>query len=147
MRLAATNLSLPFNADESALMMLLASELRVKQEDIQSLRITRHSLDARDKADIRSIYSVSFELSTENAKRVALLGLKNVGKLPERSEREPERVLFRRMRPLLLSDSALPVFLQRMNLPYAVTRSLLSNEGNPLRSAKRMLKRSFPKGC
>jgi len=34
MRLAATNLSLPFNADESALMMLLASELRVKQEDI-----------------------------------------------------------------------------------------------------------------
>ena len=41
MRLAATNLSLPFNADESALMMLLASELRVKQEDIQSLRITR----------------------------------------------------------------------------------------------------------
>ena len=91
MRLAATNLSLPFNADESALMMLLASELRVKQEDIQSLRITRHSLDARDKADIRSIYSVSFELSTENAKRVALLGLKNVGKLPERSEREPEQ--------------------------------------------------------
>ena len=75
----------------SALMMLLASELRVKQEDIQSLRITRHSLDARDKADIRSIYSVSFELSTENAKRVALLGLKNVGKLPERSEREPEQ--------------------------------------------------------
>lgn len=48
MRLAATNLSLPFNADESALMMLLASELRVKQEDIQSLRITRHSLDARE---------------------------------------------------------------------------------------------------
>ena len=91
MRLAATNLSLPFNTDESALMMLLASELRVKQEDIQSLRITRHSLDARDKADIRSIYSVSFELSTENAKRVALLGLKNVGKLPERSEREPEQ--------------------------------------------------------
>ena len=147
MRLAATNLSLPFNADESALMMLLASELRVKQEDIQSLRSTRHSLDARDKADIRSIYSVSFELSTENAKRVALLGLKNVGKLPERSEREPEQVLFRRMRPLLLSDSALPVFLQRMNLPNAVTRSLLSNEGNPLRSAKRMLKHSFPKGC
>ena len=147
MRLAATNLSLPFNADESALMMLLASELRVKQEDIQSLRITRHSLDARDKADIRSIYSVSFELSTENAKRVALLGLKNVGKLPERSEREPEQGTVHRMRPLLLSDSALPVFLQRMNLPNAVTRSLLSNEGNPLRSAKRMLKRSFPKGC
>lgn len=110
MRLAATNLSLPFNADESALMMLLASELRVKQEDIQSLRITRHSLDARDKADIRSIYSVSFELSTENAKRVALLGLKNVGKLPERSERDRSRVLFRRMRPLLLSDSALRSF-------------------------------------
>ena len=147
MRLAATNLSLPFNADESALMMLLASELRVKQEDIQSLRITRHSLDARDKADIRSIYSVSFELSTENAKRVALLGLKNVGKLPNVPSANRSRVLFRRMRPLLLSDSALPVFLQRMNLPNAVTRSLLSNEGNPLRSAKRMLKRSFPKGC
>lgn len=82
MRLAATNLSLPFNADESALMMLLASELRVKQEDIQSLRITRHSLDARDKADIRSIYSVSFELSTENAKRVAFWVLKTSESFP-----------------------------------------------------------------
>lgn len=147
MRLAATNLSLPFNADESALMMLLASELRVKQEDIQSLRITRHSLDARDKADIRSIYSVSFELSTENAKRVALLGLKNVGKLPERSEREPEQGTVPQDAPAVVVGLALPVFLQRMNLPNAVTRSLLSNEGNPLRSAKRMLKRSFPKGC
>lgn len=147
MRLAATNLSLPFNADESALMMLLASELRVKQEDIQSLRITRHSLDARDKADIRSIYSVSFELSTENAKRVALLGLKNVGKLSERSEREPEQGTVPQDAPAVVVGLGPAGLLQRMNLPNAVTRSLLSNEGNPLRSAKRMLKRSFPKGC
>lgn len=148
MRLAATNLSLPFNADESALMMLLASELRVKQEDIQSLRITRHSLDARDKADIRSIYSVSFELSTENAKRVAFWVLKTSESFPNVPSANRSRVLFLQgCAPLLLSDSALPVFLQRMNLPNAVTRSLLSNEGNPLRSAKRMLKRSFPKGC
>lgn len=89
MQLIATNLNLPFNADESALRLLLSSYIRINPAEIESMRIVRHSLDARDKADIRSIYSVHFELSDDNAKRVATLELKNVGKIPEQTEPEP----------------------------------------------------------
>ncbi|MBO4879143.1 MAG: NAD(P)/FAD-dependent oxidoreductase [Clostridia bacterium] len=89
MQLIATNLNLPFNADESALRLLLSSYLRLNASEIESMRIVRHSLDARDKADIRSLYSVVFELSAENAKRVAALELKNVGRVPEAKAEEP----------------------------------------------------------
>lgn len=90
MRLIATNLNLPFDANESALKLLLSSRIRISPDEIQQVRITRRSLDARDKGDIRCSYNVTFDLSTENAKRVALLELKNVGKLPERIPRMPE---------------------------------------------------------
>ncbi|MBQ2111023.1 MAG: hypothetical protein II191_04680, partial [Clostridia bacterium] len=89
MQLIATNLDLPFNADEAALPLLLSSHIRIPAAEIQDLRIVRHSLDARDKADIRSIYSVLFELSPENTKRIAELGLKNVGRAPVHESAQP----------------------------------------------------------
>ncbi len=89
MQLIATNLNLPFNADESALKLLLSSFIRIAPDEIGAMRIVRHSLDARDKADIRSIYSVSFELSESNAKRVAALELKNIGRAPELPDETP----------------------------------------------------------
>lgn len=89
MQLIATNLDIPFNADEHALKLLLASELRVSHDAIESMRIVRHSIDARDKADIRSIYSVLFEVSNDTAKRIAELGLKNIGRAPEKHDKEP----------------------------------------------------------
>ena len=89
MHLTATNLSLPFNASESALSLLLAGELRLSPSDITNLRIVRRSLDARDKGDIRFVYNVVFDITTEKARRVAALELKNVGRLPEYS---PEQV-------------------------------------------------------
>lgn len=84
MRLIATNLNLPFNANESALALLLASHIRINADEIYNIRVMRHSFDARDKADIRSVYNVAFELSEKNAKRVAQLELKNIGRFPER---------------------------------------------------------------
>ena len=89
MHLTATNLNLPFNASESALLLLLAGELRLSPSDITNLRIVRRSLDARDKGDIRFVYNVVFDITTEKARRVAALELKNVGRLPEYS---PEQV-------------------------------------------------------
>lgn len=89
MLLTATDLSLPFNADEAALPLLLSSYLRIPSDEILSLRVVKRSLDARDKADIRFIYTVNFELSKENLKRAAALGLKNIGRAPEREVSEP----------------------------------------------------------
>lgn len=83
MRLTATNLSLPFNASDGALKLLLAGELRLSPDDIENMRIVRRSLDARDKGDIRFIYNVVFDVTTEQARRIAALELKNVGSLPE----------------------------------------------------------------
>lgn len=90
MELIATNLDLPFNADEHALKLLLSSYLRLGTDRILGMRIVRRSLDARDKADIRAIYSVAFELSDDDAKHVASMELKNVGRAPEHKPFEPE---------------------------------------------------------
>lgn len=87
MRLIATNLNLPFNASESALALLLSSHIRIPADEIYNIRIMRHSFDARDKADIRSVYNVAFELSEKNAVRVGQLELKNIGRFPERVKR------------------------------------------------------------
>ncbi|MBR0135282.1 MAG: FAD-binding protein, partial [Clostridia bacterium] len=89
MQLLAKNLDLPFNAEESALKLVLASRIRINADEISNIRIVRHSLDARDKADIRSIYSVLFDISDENAKRISELEFKNVGRAPEYKPFEP----------------------------------------------------------
>lgn len=89
MELIATNLDLPFNADESALALLLSAHVRLPVSEIANIRIVRHSLDARDKADIRSIYSVAFEVTADNARRIAALERKNIGRPPARENAEP----------------------------------------------------------
>ncbi len=89
MELIATNLNMPFNAVEGALPLLLSAHIRLPVSEIENIRIVRHSIDARDKADIRSIYSVSFEVSLENARRIAELELKNIGRAPAAKRDEP----------------------------------------------------------
>lgn len=146
MRLAATNLSLPFNADESALMMLLASELRVKQEDIQSLRITRHSLDARDKADIRSIYSVSFELSTENAKRVAFWVLKTSESFPNVPSANRSRVLFRQDAPAVVVGLGPAGLFAAHELAKRGYKVIVIERGKPIAERKADVETFFSQG-
>ena len=89
MELIATNLDLPFNADEGALALLLSAHTRLPVSELLNIRIVKHSLDARDKADIRSIYSVTFDVTDDNAKRIAALERKNIGRLPARENRDP----------------------------------------------------------
>ncbi len=88
MRLLATNLSLPFNAPESALKLLISSDTGLRADDIGDMRIVRRSLDARDKGDIRFIYNVTFDVSDRDARRIAELGLRNIGKPPISKPRE-----------------------------------------------------------
>lgn len=84
MRLVATNLNLPFNADESAIRLLISAETRLPSERIDNVRVVRSSLDARDKNDIRIIYSATFEISDSDARRVADDLPKNIGRIPEK---------------------------------------------------------------
>lgn len=84
MKLLAANLSMPFNADESTIRLLINADTRVPQEDIQNIRIVRRSLDARDKNDIRFIYSATFEISERDYNRYYPKFAKTVTRAPEK---------------------------------------------------------------
>ena len=69
MKLIATDLNMPFNADESALRLMIAANTRLSADVIDNIRIVRRSLDARDKNDIRFIYSATFDISDRDYDR------------------------------------------------------------------------------
>ena len=82
MKLTATDLELPFNADESALRLLIGAETRLPADSIGSVRIVRRSLDARDKNDIKFIYSAEFEISDGDYKKHGARFSKHIAKAP-----------------------------------------------------------------
>jgi uncharacterized FAD-dependent dehydrogenase len=84
MKLLAVNLDMPFNADESTLRLLIGAETRLPADRIDNIRVVRRSLDARDKNDIRFIYSATFEIDDKDYNRHSGRFSKNVGKAPER---------------------------------------------------------------
>ncbi len=84
MKLTATNLDLPFNADESALRLLIGSATRLPAESIEGMRVVRRSLDARDKNDIRFIYTAEFEIADKDYGRYSGRFAKTVSKAPEK---------------------------------------------------------------
>ncbi|MCR5809740.1 MAG: FAD-dependent oxidoreductase [Clostridiales bacterium] len=86
MKLLATDLNMPFNAEESTLRLLIAADTKLPAESISGIRVVRRSLDARDKNDIRFIYSAEFEISDEDHRRNSRRFARNVTKAPERPE-------------------------------------------------------------
>lgn len=86
MKLIATDLDLPFNADESALRLSIAADTRLSADSIENIRIVRRSLDARDKNDIRFIYSAEFEITDRDYERRRSHFEKTVFKAPETPE-------------------------------------------------------------
>lgn len=84
MKLTASNLSMPFNADESTLRLLIAAELRLPAESVTNVRPVRRSLDARDKNDIRFIYTASFEIGDRDYSKYGSRFPKSVVKAAER---------------------------------------------------------------
>ena len=83
MKLFATDLKMPFNADESTLKLLINADTRIPAERISNIRIVRRSLDARDKNDINFIYSASFEVEDRDYNRYCSRFSRNVHKAPE----------------------------------------------------------------
>ena len=89
MRLIATDLNMPFNADESALRLMIAANTRLSADVIDDIRIVRRSLDARDKNDIRFIYSAAFEISDRDYDRHFSNFQRNIAKAPALPEIAP----------------------------------------------------------
>ncbi len=90
MRLLLTNLSLPFNAPDSMLKRLIANQTGLPVDVVGRLRIVHRSLDARDKGDIRYLYSVTLDVSETDGRRVLARRLGNVSVAPE--EAKPELI-------------------------------------------------------
>lgn len=84
MKLLASDLSMPFNADESTLRLLISAETRLPAESIRSVRPVRRSLDARDKNDIRFIYSAVFEIDDRDYNKYSARFSKTIVKAPEK---------------------------------------------------------------
>ena len=84
MKLLATNLNMPFNADESTIRLLIGADTRLPAECIRNIRVVRRSLDARDKNDIRFIYSAEFEVDDKDHNRYSGRYAKTVSKAPEK---------------------------------------------------------------
>ena len=84
MKLLASDLNMPFNADESTLRLLISAETRLPAESIGAVRVVRRSLDARDKNDIRFIYSAVFEIDDRDYKRHSGRFSRNISPAPEK---------------------------------------------------------------
>lgn len=65
--LRLVSLPLSLDAGEKELRLAAAKKLAVKAEDIQSLRIVKKSVDARDKGDVHFVYSVDVSVKQEDA--------------------------------------------------------------------------------
>ena len=84
MKLIASDLNMPFNADESTLRLLIAAEMKLSADRIDGVRVVRRSLDARDKNDIRFIYSALFEVSDKDWSRNSHRASRNIAVAPEK---------------------------------------------------------------
>ncbi len=83
MKLIATDLKMPFNADESALRLMIAGATKLRADCIQNVRVVRRSLDARDKNDISFIYSAVFDMDDRDYDRHFANFDRNVQKAPK----------------------------------------------------------------
>ncbi|GAB4137750.1 MAG: NAD(P)/FAD-dependent oxidoreductase [Planctomycetaceae bacterium] len=78
MQLRVTNIHLPVEEPETALLSEIAQHLGIEQSDISSWRILRKSLDARSRRNLKFVYSVVVNLPDEVLPQVAPEKLPNV---------------------------------------------------------------------
>ena len=87
--LRMTNLQLRVEEPESELPRRMAARLGVGEEDLQSWRILRKSLDARKRHELKFVYSLALELPTEVAKSCSQRLGNDVGEFHENPFYDP----------------------------------------------------------
>ena len=80
--LRLTNLSAPLDYTESSLRLLILQKLKLSSDQLLSFRVSRRSIDARNKADVHFVLSVDLSLKNEQA---ALRHAKNLLPLQPKS--------------------------------------------------------------
>lgn len=94
-------LHLGIDEEEARLKPLAAKALRISESDIKKLEITKKSLDARKKNDIRKIYAVAVEVSGDEQKIISRARNKDVG-IYEKYEYEIPQCAVQQTRPVVV---------------------------------------------
>ena len=87
--LRLTNIRIPLDYTESSLRTLLLKKLKVAEDQLLSFRISRRSVDARDKQDVHFVLSVDLSLKNEEA---ALRRSKNLSRIPNAHSKDHDEV-------------------------------------------------------
>ena len=87
--LRLTNIRIPLDYTESSLRTLLLKKLKVAEDQLLSFRISRRSVDARDKQDVHFVLSVDLSLKNEEA---ALRRCKNLSRIPNAHSKDHDEV-------------------------------------------------------
>ena len=88
--LRLTNLSVPLDYTEDSLRTLLLKKLKLTPDQLLSFRISRRSVDARNKQDVHFVLSVDLSLKDEQA---ALRRNKNLSPIQSRQTKDPSESL------------------------------------------------------
>ena len=123
-----------------------ARTLRIRPEEIASLRVVRQSIDARKKPEIRLIYTVDVKLVGAREEKVLLSCRKNpdVGPAPEVRYRLPGKEILAE-RPLIIGTGPAGLFCGYL-LAKAGYRPLLLERGEDVESRTRRVEEFWKTG-
>lgn len=125
--LRMTNLAAPLDFTEESLRQLILQKLKVGAEQLIAWKISRRSIDARNKNDVHFVLSVDLKLKNEQA---ALRHGKNLSPIaPERPARTPEA---RFERPPLVVGAGPAGLFAALTLARAGAKPLLIERGKPV---------------
>lgn len=146
MAITVTGLKLPLTAEESSLLQRAARALRIREADIQGLRLVRTSLDARKKSDIFFSCTAELRLGPALEKKLLGKGLPGVAAaLPEAAPCWP-----RGARPLDAPIAVVGLGPAGLFAAYALARQgykpLVLERGKPIGARAALVERFFSGG-
>ena len=135
--LRLTNLSVPLDYTEKTVKALLLKKLKLSPEQLLSFRVSRRSVDARDKTDVHFVVSVDFSVRDESS---LLHGSKNLTRVQDPAGRHSEphamKYQLRRGRPLVVGAGPAGLFAA-LTLARAGAAPLLVERGRPVEQRTR----------
>lgn len=137
MRLLISNLNLPFNAPDSMLKRLVANRLAIPLGVAGKLRIVRRSLDARDKGDIRFLYSVTLDLPDADGEWILKKKISGVTQVEDKHSNELKYGSIKQNEPIVvagLGPSGLFAAYELVKNGYKV---VVLERGKPITDRKR----------